>query len=160
MEPPLLAGLLASCSAIGALAGIRHQHLSTLIREQTRKLQELKSEDHNFAAKVCYIQLQIDTFCKRNVRLKYSVASCIVAITALVFLFFPPICNLTWSSEFPSYVAALGLFAALLIVSLEFFESQLTLDFELLLTKIYVPSARFMSREKKLKDLESKYFPK
>jgi hypothetical protein len=163
----LITGIMTFCSAIGALAGVRHQHLSTLIRAKTEQLQTISvSLDKDVDLKITNLAYQIDTFCIRNGRLRYSVAACVVAvITSLYALAWPMICEqlpsllnciiglankLILNIGLALLVAGGSMILALFLVAWEFWCSPDTIDAELLLSQTYDPRAQFISRKKKL----------
>jgi Uma2 family endonuclease len=129
-----LTPLLASCGAIAAFLGNRHQHLSGLIRKKTEyissKYTELTREE------VDNIMAQIILFADRNRTIEEAVFSSltggILFATDIVIFHFDSDISLGWTIVFVgSGLTALAY--SLYLAICEFSQSKLTLDLEIIL---------------------------
>jgi len=158
MDSTAIPALLASCFAISALLGVRHQHLSSLIREKTKEIKSLRNLETDESRKlVVNAMKQIEIFYKRNNRLRLAVYSSFIADVLFSLEVIPPI-PWTFSSYFPAYIGFGFLVLALGIVCYEFHVSPDTLEFEILSVEYKVNYIKFpfknKDRDKRTRDLE------
>ena len=159
METTVLVGLFASCAAIGALSGVRHQHLSTLVRTKAEQYERVKAEksilfqklredrrakklteaelnkknsevSERYDSQLENIRKQIRKFLDRNKRITLCVFANVFGASAFGLLCLPPIAY-TWTSLVPLYIGVLAIIIGLVIIAWEFWDSQDTLNLEL-----------------------------